>query len=66
LQAGHTLYKLEARILARHSGMFRMAFSMPAGANQQHTEGLTEDLPITLLLGSEPEFDVFVSQAYGS
>jgi hypothetical protein len=45
--------------------MFKMAFSMPAGEHQQHKDGLTEDLPLTLLLGAELEFDIFVSQAYG-
>jgi hypothetical protein len=45
--------------------MFSEMFFMPSGENQQQSEGFSEDKPIVLLLGAEPEFDLFVSQAYG-
>jgi hypothetical protein len=45
--------------------MLREMFTMPAGEQTHHVEGSSEDNPIRLLVGAEPEFDIFVAQAYG-
>jgi hypothetical protein len=64
-QVGHMVYKLDTKILKRHSGMFRQIFMMPPAAHSIHLEGHSEDAPIPILHVGELEFDVFVSQIYG-
>jgi hypothetical protein len=46
--------------------MLKEMFAMPAGEQRRHIEGTSEDNPIRLLVGAEPEFDIFVAQAYGT
>jgi hypothetical protein len=46
--------------------MLKEMFTMPAAEQRHHAEGASEDNPIRLLVGAEPEFDIFVAQAYGT
>jgi hypothetical protein len=59
-----TLYKLDPAALARSSEYLKTMFQTPGPANLKQIS--SDDTPITLIDSVlEPEFEIFVSLAYG-